>query len=141
LIVGYPGETDDEFNQLLDFVKKMQFDRLGVFTYSAEEDTSAFVLPDDVPENVKNERFETLMETQQEISNLLNRKKVGKEFKVLIDRVEGEFFVGRTEHDSPEVDNEVLILSENGKLQIGEFYRVKISKATDFDLFGTVSRY
>ena len=141
LIVGYPGETEKEFNELLDFVKEMQFDRLGVFTYSAEEDTSAFKLKDDVPEDVKNERFEQLMEVQQDISNLLNRKKIEKEFKVLIDRIEGEFYVGRTEYDSPEVDNEVLIVSENVKLKIGEFYKVKISKATDFDLFGTVSRY
>jgi ribosomal protein S12 methylthiotransferase len=141
LIVGYPGETDEEFNELLDFVRKMKFDRLGVFTYSAEEDTSAFVLEDDVPENIKNERFEQLMETQQDVSNLLNRKKIGKEFKVLIDRVEGDYYIGRTEYDSPEVDNEVLILSENGMLRIGEFYWVKISKATDFDLFGTVSRF
>jgi ribosomal protein S12 methylthiotransferase len=141
LIVGYPGETEEDFNELLEFVRKVQFDRLGVFTYSAEEDTSAFILPDDVPEEVKNERFGRLMEVQQEISNLLNRKKVGKKLKVLIDRVEGDYYVGRTEYDSPEVDNEVLILSENGKLRIGEFYQVKISKATDFDLFGTVSRF
>ncbi len=141
LIVGYPGETEEEFNELLDFVRNVQFDRLGVFTYSAEEDTSAFILPDDVPENVKNERFEQLMEVQQDISNLQNRKKVGKELNVLIDRKEGEFYVGRTEYDSPEVDNEVLILSENGILRIGEYYQIRISKANDFDLFGTVSRF
>jgi len=141
LIVGYPGETEKEFSELLDFVQHMQFDRLGVFTYSPEEDTSAHILPDDIPENVKNERFERLMEVQQDISYSLNRNKVGKELKVLIDREEGEYYVGRTEYDSPEVDNEVLILSENGKLQIGDFYTVNISKANHFDLFGTVSQY
>ncbi len=141
LIVGYPGETEEEFNELLDFVRYMQFDRLGVFTYSPEEDTSAHILPDDIPDKIKNERFERLMEVQQDISYTLNRNKVGKEFKVLIDRLEGGYYIGRTEHDSPEVDNEVLILSENGRLQIGQFYKVRISKANHFDLFGTVSQY
>ena len=137
LITGYPGETEEEFNELLDFVKESEFDRLGVFTYSEEEDTPAFRLKDDVPEDLKQERMEKVMELQQEISLKLNKQRTGKIFKTIIDRKEGEYYVGRTEFDSPEVDNEVLITSEK-KLTIGNFYNVLIEKADYFDLYGSV---
>ncbi|HDO06137.1 MAG TPA: 30S ribosomal protein S12 methylthiotransferase RimO, partial [Bacteroidetes bacterium] len=130
-IVGYPGETEEEFRQLLDFIAEMRFDRLGVFQYSPEENTTAFALPDDVPEIVKQEREDRLMALQQEISLELNDKKVGKTFKVIIDKKEGDFYVGRTEFDSPEVDNEVLISAEGSALQTGRFYQVKIT-SSDF---------
>jgi len=135
MIVGYPGETEEEFQELIDFIKEYRFDRLGVFTYSEEENTPAFELEDDVPEEVKNDRMERLMDIQQEISLQLNNEKVGKIFKVLIDREEGDFFVGRTEFDSPEVDNEVLI-EKDDSLKIGEFATIKINNAEFFDLFG-----
>ena len=138
LIVGYPGETSEHFEQLKVFVKEQRFDRLGVFIYSPEEDTSAWDLQDVVPEEVKKERMEEIMEIQQEISLEKNLVKVGKEYKVLIDRKEGEFFVGRSEFDSPEVDNEILIESAV-PLQIGNFYPVKIERADYFDLFGKIS--
>jgi len=137
LIVGYPGETEEEFEELLQFVEESEFDRLGVFQYSEEEDTSACDLEDDVPEEVKQERFERLMELQQDISLALNKKREGKVFKTIIDRVEGAYFVGRTEFDSPEVDNEVLITSET-PLEMGSFYNVLINRADFFDLYGTV---
>ena len=137
LIVGYPGETEEEFEELLAFVKESEFDRLGVFQYSAEEDTSAYSLEDDVPEKVKQERFERLMELQQDISLRLNKKREGKVFKTIIDREEGGYFVGRTEFDSPEVDNEVLISSDK-PLEIGKFYDVRIERADFFDLYGRV---
>ncbi len=137
-IVGYPGETEAEFQQLLDFVKEMRFDRLGVFQYSPEEDTAAFLLPDDVPAKVKQEREDRLMELQQQIALELNEEKVGKTFRVLIDKKEGDFYVGRTEFDSPEVDNEVLIPVGDAPLQIGDFYPVKIERADFYDLYGTV---
>ncbi|MEA3505358.1 MAG: 30S ribosomal protein S12 methylthiotransferase RimO [Bacteroidota bacterium] len=139
MIVGYPGETEEEFEELVEFVKAVRFDRLGVFTYSEEENTPAFELEDDVPEEVKNSRMELLMDVQQEISLELNSDKVGKEFKVIIDRVEGDYFVGRTEFDSPDVDNEVLIENSND-LKIGDFVKVKIFKADFFDLFGEICR-
>lgn len=135
-IVGYPGETDEEFQQLLDFVEEIKFDRLGVFHYSPEEDTSAYELNDDVPQDVKQEREDRLMELQQRISFDLNQKKVGKSFRVLIDRHEGDYFVGRTEFDSPEVDNEVLIEAED--LNIGAFYQVQIIYSEAYDLYGKV---
>jgi len=137
LIVGYPGETEEEFEELLEFVKESEFDRLGVFKYSEEEDTSAYRLEDDVPEKVKQERFERLMELQQDISLSLNKRREGKVFKTIIDREEGEYFVGRTQFDSPEVDNEVLI-STDTPLEIGKFYDVLINRADFFDLYGTV---
>ena len=137
LIVGYPGETNAEFEELLQFVKESEFDRLGVFQYSEEEDTSVCELEDDVPEEIKQERFERLMELQQGISLALNKKRVGKVFKTIVDRVEGAYFVGRTEFDSPEVDNEVLISSDI-PLEIGAFYNVLVDRADFFDLYGTV---
>ena len=137
LIVGYPGETEEEFLELMDFVKESKFDRLGVFTYSAEEDTSAFKLKDDVPEEVKQERADRIMALQQEISLELNKAKKGKVFKTIIDRKEGEYYIGRTEFDSPEVDNEVLITTDKD-LKTGEFYNIKINKTDYFDLYGEV---
>ena len=136
LIAGYPGETDADHQAVLDFVTKTKFDRLGVFEYSHEENTHAFNVEDDVPQSVKAERVAEIMELQQDISFELNQAKVGKDFKVLIDRQEGEYFVGRTEHDSPEVDNEVLVKGEG--LTIGEFYKVSIYDAAEFDLFGRI---
>ena len=137
-IVGYPGETEDEFQELLDFIRETRFDRLGVFQYSPEEETTAFELIDDVSEKVKQERESRLMELQQSISLELNSKKEGSIFRVLIDKKEGEFYVGRTEFDSPEVDNEVLIPSENTNLLLGNFYDVKITKSDYYDLYGSL---
>ncbi len=136
LIVGYPGETEEDFNELMDFVKEVRFDRLGVFQYSHEEHTGAFLLQDDVPEDVKQDRSDSIMMLQQEISNQLNREKEGKVFKTIIDRKEGDHFIGRTEFDSPEVDNEVLIPVSDKTIQIGEFYDVLITKSDFFDLYG-----
>ncbi len=138
-IVGYPGETEDEFAELKEFVRESRFDRVGVFTYSHEEDTRAFDLIDDIPEELKHERAAELMEIQQEISRQLNQLKVGKEFNILIDRLEGEYYIGRTEFDSPEIDNEVLIKS-GLNLKIGDFCRVKINEADSFDLYGTINK-
>lgn len=136
LIVGYPGETEEEFQELMDFVKKYRFDRLGVFTYSPEEHTQAYLLEDDIPEDVKQERADRLMMLQQEISFELNKEKEGKIFKTIIDRREGDHYIGRTEFDSPEVDNEVLIPVDGNNLKIGEFYDITITKADFFDLYG-----
>ena len=136
-IVGYPGETEAEFEELKTFIRDTKFDRVGVFTYSHEEDTHAFGLTDDVPAEVKQMRAAEIMEIQQNISLELNQQKIGKSLKVLVDRVEGEYFVGRTEFDSPEVDNEVLINFVT-KLKIGEFYNVKITSADAFDLYGEI---
>lgn len=138
LIVGYPGETEEDFERLLDFVREVRFDRLGVFQYSHEEHTGAYLLKDDVPATVKQDRSDRIMMLQQEISNELNNEKVGKTFNTLIDRKEGDHFIGRTEFDSPEVDNEVLIPIKNANLKIGEFYNVSIAKADFFDLYGEV---
>ncbi len=137
LIVGYPNETEEQFQELKAFVKEMKFDRLGVFTYSAEETTAAYYLKDNVPEELKKQRLEEIMNLQQEISLEKNRQKVGKELKVLIDRKEGEYHIGRSESDSPEVDNEILVNTDKD-LNIGEFYDVKIDKADYFDLYGKV---
>ena len=134
LIVGYPGETEEEFNELFDFVKRSQFDRLGVFTYSPEENTHAHTLIDNVPEDVKDERRDRIMMLQQEISFNLNKQFVGKEIRVLIDRKEGDNYIGRTEFDSPEVDNEVIVSSNDGNVNIGEFYNVKVTGSDFFDL-------
>jgi ribosomal protein S12 methylthiotransferase len=139
LIVGFPGETEEEFKQLMNFVGETRFDRLGVFTYSHEEHTGAFMLKDDVPAKVKQERLDRLMEIQQQISFELNQEKVGKIFPVLIDRIEGNNYIGRTEFDSPEVDNEVLISSANKKLRVGKFYPIRITKADFFDLYGELT--
>ena len=135
LIVGYPGETEKDFEILKNWVRDIKFDRLGVFTYSHEENTSAFNLEDDVPAEVKAARADEIMAIQQEVSMRLNGDKVGKEFKVLIDRKEGNFFVGRTEFDSPDVDNEVLIDASKHFVRQGDFVQVKVYEASDYDLF------
>ncbi|MBN2347820.1 MAG: 30S ribosomal protein S12 methylthiotransferase RimO [Bacteroidales bacterium] len=138
LLVGHPGEEEKDFDELKEFVSSVRFDRLGIFTYSEEEDTyAARNFKDSVPEDVKNFRAEEIMNLQNNISKELNDKKIGSVYKVIIDREEGEFYVGRTEADSPEVDNEVLIRSAK-KLNIGYFYFVKISEALDYDLFGEI---
>ncbi len=136
LIVGYPGETQADFEALKSFVKEMRFDRLGCFTYSHEENTTAYELEDDVPEEVKLARANEIMEIQSQISWELNQQKVGKTFRCLIDRKEGNYFVGRTEYDSPDVDNEVLIDAKIHYVKIGDFVEVKIIDATDYDLYG-----
>ena len=135
LIVGYPGETEKDFEILKNWVRDTKFDRLGVFTYSHEENTSAYDLEDDVPAEVKAARAEEIMAIQQEVSMRLNGEKVGKEFKVLIDRKEGNFFIGRTEFDSPDVDNEVLIDARKYFVRQGDFVKVKVYEASDYDLF------
>ena len=137
-IVGFPGETEEDFEQLCDFVKDMRFERLGVFQYSHEEDTSAFLQEDNVPEEIKAERANTLMAIQQEISLELNQEKIGKTFKVLIDRLEGGFYYGRTEFDSVEVDNEVILDASQNYCSIGGFCNVVIDDATEYDLIGHV---
>ena len=136
LIVGYPGETKAHFEELKKWVQDMRFERLGCFTYSHEENTHAYNLEDDVPEDVKQERANEIMEIQSQISWELNQQKIGQEFKVVIDRKEGNYFVGRTEYDSPDVDNEVLIDATKTYLKTGEFATVKIIEAADFDLYG-----
>lgn len=138
LIVGYPGETEDDFQTLKEWVREMRFERLGCFTYSHEENTHAYNLEDDVPEDVKQQRANEIMELQSQISWELNQEKIGKTFKVVIDRKEGTYFVGRTEFDSPDVDNEVLIDASKVYLKTGEFTTVKITEAADFDLFAEV---
>jgi ribosomal protein S12 methylthiotransferase len=138
LIVGYPGETVEDYLELKKWVADMRFERLGCFTYSHEEKTHAFNLEDDVPEDVKQERANEIMELQSQISWELNQEKIGKEFKVVIDRKEGNYFVGRTEFDSPDVDNEVLIDATKNYLKTGEFAMVKITEAADFDLYAEV---
>ena len=136
LIVGYPGETEEDFQALKEFVKAMRFDRLGCFTYSHEENTTAYELTDDVPEEVKLQRANEIMELQSQISWELNQEKVGKTFRCLIDRKEGNYFVGRTEYGSPDVDNEVLIDAKKHYVKIGDFTDVKIIEAADYDLYG-----
>lgn len=138
LIVGYPGETVEEFNELVQFVKEQRFDRLGVFAYSAEDETPAFTLEDDITEEVKQERLDSIMAVQQEISLELNLQKLGKSYKVLIDRLEGDYFIGRSEFDSPEVDNEILIKKSKKLLKVGSFYSVEIVESDYFDLYGKV---
>ncbi len=137
LIVGYPGETDEDFQILKEWVKQMRFERLGCFTYSHEENTHAYALEDNVPQEVKQARANEIMEIQSQISWELNQNKIGKEYRVLIDRKEGNYFVGRTEFDSPDVDNEVLIDARSSYVKIGDFTTVKIHDAADFDLYGT----
>lgn len=137
MIAGHPGETEQDFEELLDFVQRSRFDRLGVFTYSHEDNTHSYTMPDDVPEEVKQERMEAVMEVQQSISLDLNKQKIGQIFKVMVDRKEGGIFVGRTESDSPEVDNEVIINSSE-YLRIGDFVNVRIKAASEFDLTGEV---
>jgi ribosomal protein S12 methylthiotransferase len=136
MLVGFPGETDEEFEDLCEFIRTHRFDRLGVFQYSHEEDTRAFDLEDDVPAEVKAERASRLMEIQQEISFEKNQALIGKTFKVLFDRKEGGYFVGRTEGDSPEVDNEVLVPADEHYVRIGDFAMVEIEDAQEYDLIG-----
>lgn len=136
LIVGYPGETEENFQELKQWVQDMRFERLGCFTYSHEENTTAYLLEDDVPEDVKMQRANEIMEIQSQISWELNQEKIGKEFKVVIDRKEGNYFIGRTQYDSPDVDNEVLINAEKNYIRTGDFAMVKITGAEDFDLYG-----
>ena len=140
LIVGYPGETQEDFETLRDWVQEMRFERLGCFTYSHEENTHAYNLEDDVPQDVKMERANAIMEIQSHISWELNQQKIGQEFNVIIDRKEGGYYMGRTEFDSPDVDNEVLINAEEGYLRTGEFFTVKITGAEDFDLYAEVAK-
>lgn len=136
LIVGYPGETEEDFEILKNWVKEMRFERLGCFTYSHEENTHAFSLEDDVPADVKQDRANEIMDIQAQISFEMNQEKIGKTYKCIIDRKEGNHFVGRTEFDSPDVDNEVLIDATKHYLKVGEFTKIEIYDATEFDLYG-----
>ena len=141
MMVGFPGETDKDFDELVEFVKWAKFDRLGAFAYCEEEGTyAAENYRDNVSKKKKQERLDLLMAVQQRISTRLNDEKVGKEFKTIIDRIEGDYYIGRTEFDSPEVDTEVLIHKSEGELKIGEFYEVLITDATEFDLMGTLKK-
>ena len=137
-IVGFPGETEEQFEELCDFVREMKFERAGVFAYSAEEGTPAYEMEDDIPEEVKQERVDTIMAIQQNISLETNEKRVGTIEKVLIDRIEGDYYIGRTQYDSPEVDDEILISVEEAELNIGDFVNVKLTKADYFDLYGEI---
>lgn len=137
LIAGYPGETEEDFEEMLGFVERTRFDRLGIFTYSHEENTHAYGSADDVPDKVKQQRADSVMEIQAQISYELNQRHVGKNIPVLIDRMESGQFIGRTEYDSPEVDNEVIIDSPDRPLRIGDFETIFIREATEFDLYGT----
>jgi ribosomal protein S12 methylthiotransferase len=137
-IVGFPGETEEQFKELCDFVKEMKFERAGVFAYSPEEGTPAYEMEDDVPEEVKQERVDTIMAIQQNISLETNEKRVGAVEKVLIDRIEGDYYIGRTQYDSPEVDDEILISVDEADLNVGDFVNVKLVKADYFDLYGNV---
>jgi ribosomal protein S12 methylthiotransferase len=136
LIAGYPGETEADFQEMYDWVERSRFDRLGIFTYSHEENTHAYSFDDDVPAKVKKERADIIMELQSGISYDLNQLKVGNNYKVLFDRVEGDYFIGRTEFDSPEVDNEVLVKKADGFIRLGDFANVNITKADHYDLYG-----
>ncbi len=138
-LVGFPGETEEEFEELLDFVQAQRFERVGVFQYSHEENTSAHQLEDDVPDELKAERASRLMEVQQQISFELNQEKIGRVYRVLFDRVEGGYFVGRTEFDSPEVDNEVLVKAdEKTYIRLGDFAEVEVVDATEYDLYAVL---
>jgi ribosomal protein S12 methylthiotransferase len=139
LISGYPGETDAHHNDLIQFINDVRFDRLGVFAYSHEEDTHAHKLVDNVSDETKQQRVAEIMNAQQEISWQLNQNKIGNTYKVIVDRKEGNFYIGRTEADSPEVDNEVIIDTQNNYLRIGSFVNVTINKAEEFDLYGTIN--
>ena len=137
-MVGFPGETDDDFEQLMEFTRWARFERMGAFAYSEEDGTfSADNYEDDVPEEVKQRRLDRLMALQQEISAEIEAEKVGKVLKVVIDRKEGDYYVGRTEYCSPEVDPEVLIPADERPLKVGRYYNVKIVDSEEFDLYGT----
>lgn len=137
LIAGHPGETEEDFQEMLKFVEESKFERLGIFTYSHEENTHSHSFEDDVPAEVKQQRANAVMELQENISYEINQEKIGKTFKVLIDRKESGTFIGRTEFDSPDVDNEVIIDATDNYLRLGDFVNVKIDSATEFDLYGT----
>jgi ribosomal protein S12 methylthiotransferase len=136
MLVGFPGEQDDDIEELLQFIQEIQFGRLGVFTYSEEEGTSAWGLPGRVPEEQKQARAARVMELQENISAEINKKKIGKHYKVLFDRKEGKYFIGRTEADSPEVDNEVLVDASKHFVRVGDFANILITDAGEFDLYG-----
>ena len=138
LICGYPGETEQDFNEMLEWVEETRFDRLGCFTYSHEEKTHAHTLVDDVSQEEKEARVEQIMEIQQGISYEINQTKIGQTFKVLVDRLDGDYFIGRTEYDSPEVDNEVILDAKTDYVRIGDFVKVEVERAEDFDLYGKV---
>lgn len=140
LIAGYPGETEKEFEELKQWVKETRFERLGIFTYSHEENTAAFDLNDDVPKNVKEKRAKEIMKIQKDISLALNKEKIGQTLKVIFDRKEGDYFIGRSEIDSPEVDNEVLVNALSDYVRIGDFADIEITDASEYDLFGEVKR-
>ena len=135
MLVGFPGETEEEFEELCDFVREMRFERLGVFRYSHEENTSAHDIEDNVPAEVKADRANRLMDIQREISYELNEAKIGRKLKVLVDRKESGYFVGRTEYDSVEVDNEVLIDATKHFVRVGDFVKVEVTDAEEFDLY------
>ena len=138
LLTGFPGETEKDADELVRFIEEVRFERAGVFTYSHEEGTSGFDLTDDVPEEVKQQRASRIMEAQEIVSFDINQQKIGRQYKVLIDRKEGQYFIGRTEFDSPEVDNEILVNAAEHYIRIGDFANVKITSAQEFDLFGEV---
>jgi ribosomal protein S12 methylthiotransferase len=138
LITGFPGETQEDFEEMMEWVEKTRFDRLGCFTYSHEENTTAHKLEDDVPQETKQARANAIMELQSGISLELNEAKVGKTFQVLFDRAEGDYFIGRSQYDSPEVDNEVLVHKDDGYARIGDFANVEVTSAEEFDLFGKI---
>lgn len=138
LISGYPGETEEDFQEMYDFVERSRFERLGIFTYSHEENTHAYNFEDDVPEEVKKERADKIMELQSQISYELNQERIGDTYKVLFDKVEGDYFIGRTEFDSPDVDNEVLVRKDEFFVRLGDFAMVEITKADHYDLYGKV---
>lgn len=137
-ISGYPGETEQDHETLIRFLEELRFERVGVFTYSHEENTHAYTLNDDVDETTKQRRLDELMQVQQNISDSINQKKIGKIFKTLFDRKEGNYFIGRTEYDSPEVDNEVLVDANENYVRVGDFANIKITSAEAFDLYGTL---
>ena len=137
-LVGHPGETVEAFEELLDFVREQEFERVGVFQYSHEEGTRAHEMPDDIPAEVKAERAQRLMEVQQDISKKKNEAKIGQVFKTLFDRQEGKYYIGRTEADSPEVDNEVLVPVKGNYIRLGDFANIRITGAEEFDLYGAL---
>ena len=138
LIAGYPGETEADFQEMYDWVERSKFDRLGIFTYSHEENTHAFNFKDSVPKKLKQKRADAIMELQSGISYALNQNKIGQQYNVLFDRTEGDYFIGRTEFDSPEVDNEVLVKKTEGYIRLGDFTRIEITDADHYDLYGKI---
>ena len=138
LIAGYPGETEADFQEMYDWVERSRFDRLGIFSYSHEENTHAFQFKDDVSPKLKKKRADMIMDLQSGISYNLNQQKIGKTFKVLFDRVEGDYFIGRSEFDSPEVDNEVLVKKSDTYIRLGDFENIIIDSADHYDLYGSV---